>query len=423
LEAPTHFEVGETSLLKATVGNIGHTSVNGSVELDLLIGDNVVNSTVQSELDVGVFYEITFLWTPATAGEYTLKVCAPALVDEEYTVNNAVIQVVSVVPTQLPTIQVVPSRTQDVRVGELVRIYMKVYDVNDLFAWQAKLSFDSSVLEFRGIWLPDDHVFSTATYISPHPIVENGNVTFGAALIGATPSFHGTGTLMVIDFKALTTGYSLFRLEPSETFLLDSQLNNVPTELVNSGVFVFGDHIQIVSVNTTETQVYMGRLILVNVTTRNNGNIPQGFMVTVYLANELKVTQQVSNLLSGEEKTITFSIDTSTLTPYVHYAIWAEAGIVIDETYAYNNYYFLWTMSYNSYYLYWGAPRAITTRITPDINGDKRVDFRDIGIAAMAFGSSPGSPKWNLWADMNEDGNVNLKDVALVAKGFGKRYP
>jgi hypothetical protein len=110
------------------------------------------------------------------------------------------------------------------------------------------------------------------------------------------------------------------------------------------------------------------------------------------------------------------------LTPYVHYAIWAEAGIVIDETYAYNNYYFLWAMSYNSYYFYWGTPRAVTTRITPDINGDKRVDFRDISITAMAFGSSPGSPKWNLLADMNQDGNANLKDVALVAKSFGKRF-
>ena len=55
-----------------------------------------------------------------------------------------------------------------------------------------------------------------------------------------------------------------------------------------------------------------------------------------------------------------------------------------------------------------------------DINGDGKVDGRDIALIARAFGSYPGHPRWNATDDLNGDGKVNGLDIAIVAMNFGK---
>ena len=63
----------------------------------------------------------------------------------------------------------------------------------------------------------------------------------------------------------------------------------------------------------------------------------------------------------------------------------------------------------------------ITVRLKGDVNGDGRIDLKDIALVARAFGSTPGSPNWNPAADINGDGIVNMKDMALVVRFFGQR--
>jgi hypothetical protein len=58
-----------------------------------------------------------------------------------------------------------------------------------------------------------------------------------------------------------------------------------------------------------------------------------------------------------------------------------------------------------------------------DINGDGKVDMKDVAVAGVAFGSYPGHPRWNSMADENEDGKIDMRDIALIAKNFGKTYP
>jgi parallel beta-helix repeat protein len=61
-----------------------------------------------------------------------------------------------------------------------------------------------------------------------------------------------------------------------------------------------------------------------------------------------------------------------------------------------------------------------TPPLPGDIDRDGKVDIKDVAVAAMAFGSYPGDPRWNPMADENEDGQIDVKDIALVAKNFGK---
>jgi len=62
------------------------------------------------------------------------------------------------------------------------------------------------------------------------------------------------------------------------------------------------------------------------------------------------------------------------------------------------------------------------TLVGPDVNGDGKVDMKDIALAGRAFGTVPGDARWNPFADINLDNKVNLFDIALVARKFGKHY-
>jgi len=55
-----------------------------------------------------------------------------------------------------------------------------------------------------------------------------------------------------------------------------------------------------------------------------------------------------------------------------------------------------------------------------DLNGDGKVDIKDLAILAKAFGSSPGNPRWNAACDLNGDGKVDLLDAAILMKNFGQ---
>jgi len=53
-----------------------------------------------------------------------------------------------------------------------------------------------------------------------------------------------------------------------------------------------------------------------------------------------------------------------------------------------------------------------------DVNNDGKVDIRDVGMVARAFGSVFYTKSWNPRADVNDDGKADMKDVASVARLF-----
>jgi len=55
-----------------------------------------------------------------------------------------------------------------------------------------------------------------------------------------------------------------------------------------------------------------------------------------------------------------------------------------------------------------------------DINGDGKVDYKDLLILAIAFGSTPTKPNWNWFADINDDGYVNYRDLLRLAVHYGE---
>jgi parallel beta-helix repeat protein len=58
-----------------------------------------------------------------------------------------------------------------------------------------------------------------------------------------------------------------------------------------------------------------------------------------------------------------------------------------------------------------------------DVNGDGKVDMKDVGYVARRFMCIPGDPLWDPMADMNNDEKINMVDIGIAARHFGDRNP
>lgn len=65
------------------------------------------------------------------------------------------------------------------------------------------------------------------------------------------------------------------------------------------------------------------------------------------------------------------------------------------------------------------CPTVVEIKMFGDVNGDGRIDMKDVAAVSRAFGSVYGHPEWNSEADLNSDYKIDLKDVAIVSKRFG----
>jgi hypothetical protein len=65
---------------------------------------------------------------------------------------------------------------------------------------------------------------------------------------------------------------------------------------------------------------------------------------------------------------------------------------------------------------------AAASSPSADINRDGKVDGKDLGTIAKAYGTYPGISRWNWRADVNFDMKVDGKDLASCAKYFGSNF-
>ena len=156
----------------------------------------------------------------------------------------------------------------------------------------------------------------------------------------------------------------------------------------------------VAAITTKCTWVYQGQTINVSVTANNFGHSSENMWVTLYydIAANMSIGAYPVRLETGRSCLLTFVWNTADV-PCGTYTLTAVATIPTGSSVF--------------------SDGNITVRLMGDVNGDGRVDLRDIALVARAFGSTPGSPNWNPAADLNGDGIVNMQDIALVARHFG----
>jgi len=189
---------------------------------------------------------------------------------------------------------------------------------------------------------------------------------------------------------------------------------NVANNYLSDGkvqIFTAIRDVAITDVTASRSWVYPGVKVNVSVTAKNLGDVTESFDIKVYYDSNLLATRSIVDLPSDTETIEVFTWNTSGLTPCRNYTISAEATLVPFEYNTTNNVF---------------IDGFVKIRHVGDINGDGKVDMKDVALVAAAFGTYPGHPRWNPDADITgptylvPDNKVNMRDVSLVAKNFGQ---
>jgi hypothetical protein len=221
-------------------------------------------------------------------------------------------------------------------------------------------------------------------------------------VLGLSPK---TETLLTFTWD--TTGLSFGNYQISaEASTVPYEINVTNNLYINGFVTIFTvkRDVAITQVMPEVEWAYHGWLVNILVTAENMGEVNETFNVTAYYDDVPIKTLSIYDLAAGTSINLTFTWDTTSTTPCHNYTISAEASVIPYEYNVTNNIL---------------IDGAVKIRIVGDLNGDGKVDVKDISVVAYAFGSYPGHPRWNQAADINRDGKIDVRDVAAASRNFG----
>jgi len=304
-------------------------------------------------------------------------------------------------------------------IGETVTVNINVSNVDDLYGWQAGMTFNPDVLNctgyYEGEFLKRNLIGEEAWtwWIDRTPPWDNteGIVYFHgcARVIWPDPfGVSGSGQLAYLTFKVIGTGIS-------DLHLTDVKLGNTLPELIP---------IEVVDVFTVSWGgVDYSVKIISNLTGADNPPDPpaSGLFNHTFSPQEKKITFDVITHHDGfYEATIpkailrcdnlsdwTVNVDSSNVT-----FVPTESPTATSLYFTYHN----GTHNVEITGTALGKPG--------DVDDNRVVNILDILVIAVAFGATPANPKWDPRADIAEPWNlINILDILLVAIHFGVAYP
>jgi thermitase len=482
LEAPSFLEPGASSLLNATVYNIG-LSNETDVELFLLINGTAVNSTAIPELLTGQSYTINYLWTPAVEATYNVTAYAPPVPGENVTVNNVVSKIIHVRYVYVALISDYAELLAITPILDSLGIGYDIYNDNRLHLYTEHLnlllSYPTVIFytDYRQITL--DEYSALESYLS-----SGGNLLVTGFdslvsddllrdLIRSATMGDNTGEpdLYVVDathpitngpYGSFPSGYHISGLysdcDAVEADIAQNAItvamlwdgydkiiatdgllgkvvywngrgdydwvNNVDCETMLGNILawfalpIIPRDVAIISVTSSATEVYEGQIVNITIVAKNEGNITETFDVAAYYGASVIGTQNVANLTAGANVTLTFNWDTSSAKPSLISYMIKAIAASVPGEI---------DTADNTYF-----DGYVKVKMVGDVNGDGIIDIVDVVIAAIIFGSAaeddPETPwdetrNWNPVMDLNEDGIIDIVDLVIIGVNFGKRLP
>jgi len=451
LEAPHSTLIGTPTLLNATVKNIGLNNET-NIEMFLMIQNEIVNSTVISILQPKESITLTHLWIPMEEGIYNITAYSPPVPSEANLENNMATKMITVqgivapqLPSDRPSLYVDPPITV-AEVGNTFTVAIKIFNLTDaylrdpnypwiqyplgnLYGFDVQFSWDPNVLQYvsHAVTVPVENYPEGILHSPIIQIVEivneSGNIPgavdprvrawFVYASLSPAEPFNNPGNSSVVFYMTFRiVGSGVSTLEFVSTDLADAEGEHILFETLNGivvvGVPQGGRDIAITNVTCYPNAVYQNNIVNVTVTASNLGNVAETFNITVYGNTTIVGSQTVFDLASGENITLGFLWNTTSLTPGDNIIIWAEASLVPNEVNTENNVF---------------TDGQVKIKMVGDINGDGEIGILDITIVAAAYRTRPGDPMWNPEADLAEPlGYIDIYDIVTVASRYGITY-
>ncbi len=402
---PSTIQKGNTiNNIQVTIKNEGTVTEN-SINVNVYANEEFVDSdtaSLSSEQSIALG---PFSWTPPDKGFYIISAKVDRVDGENDTLDNSEIKVVTVY-----------EHDRDVGVVDVTLSESEAFQNTNLTV-KVIVANLGTVAE----------TFDVSTYY-------DGNSIGTQQVSGLIPG--GSETLSFTwDITTVTPG----------VYTIEAQASIVPSEGDTSdNSFTDGSvnvkplpNIALTAVSTSRTVAFEGYDVDINITAtvKNQGDSPQTFniAVTFYIANTSypldtalpfyntytfhPFTTTVIDLSAGEERNITLAWNTRGLSKG-SYTVAAFAYPAPGEANTTDN------SIING---------QVHISMVGDITGsdgrpDGKVDMRDVGTAARAFGSYPGHPGWNPDADVtgpesSPDNKVDMRDIGLIARHFGEEDP
>jgi PKD repeat protein len=156
----------------------------------------------------------------------------------------------------------------------------------------------------------------------------NGNI-IGTQKVVLAPGGNKTLTFSW-DTSGVPVGEYVIKAEAS---VVPGETNIEDNTYIDGTVTVKPIHdVAVVGVTPSITQVYVGQVVDITVTVRNEGTAIESFDVSLYYDGTVIGTQTVTGLGPGAEKTLKFSWNTTGVKPGVSYVIKAVASTLPGET-------------------------------------------------------------------------------------------
>jgi hypothetical protein len=120
-----------------------------------------------------------------------------------------------------------------------ITLNVTINQISNLYAWQAKLLFDPTVLEPRvfAIPYPNDIYEQANTHNNRNDLrsdadfSQNGSVIVNATLLTSEAGFTGSGVLCQLQFTAIASGATSITLSEPDTWVLNMDYVTIPANI------------------------------------------------------------------------------------------------------------------------------------------------------------------------------------------------
>jgi parallel beta-helix repeat protein len=167
--------------------------------------------------------------------------------------------------------------------------------------------------------------------------------------------------------------------------------------------------IAVTNVATSKTIVGQGYSIVVNSTFENRGKKLEVFNITISANSTVIDSEPITLAMINRKLVLKWN---TTSFAYGNYAISAYAEPLSEETHVSDNTFIL------NVTIHVGVPGDVSGSIQGVCDGT--TNMKDIQYLIIQFGTFPVSANWNPNADINGDGRVDMRDITIAILNFNK---